>query len=118
METRTPPEGGGRTTLIAAHEAAGWPVVYLDESGFAMDMPRPHGSAPRGRGTAIGARLAEALCGVGLTTSNVDADIFNLWLERDLIPKRPTGAVLVMDTATFHRRADTIEIIARAGHSL
>ncbi|PID35118.1 MAG: IS630 family transposase, partial [Rhodobacterales bacterium] len=23
-----------------------------------------------------------------------------------------------MDNATFHRRADTIEIIARAGHSL
>ncbi len=30
----------------------------------------------------------------------------------------PTGAVLVMDNATFHRRADTIALIARAGHSL
>ncbi len=33
---------------ITAHEAAGRPIVYLDESGFATDMPRPHGSAPRG----------------------------------------------------------------------
>ncbi len=33
---------------ITAHETAGRPIVYLDESGFATDMPRPHGSAPRG----------------------------------------------------------------------
>ncbi len=72
----------------------------------------------RGRVHAIGALLAGALRGVGLTTANVDADIFNLWLERDLIPKLPAGAVLVVDNASFHRRADTTEIIARAGHSL
>ncbi len=67
---------------------------------------------------AIGARLAGVLLSVGLTTGNVDADIFNLWLEHDLIPKLPAGAVLVMDNTTFHRRADTIALITRAGHRL
>jgi len=34
---------------IAAHEAASRPVVYIDESGFATDMPRTHGYAPKGQ---------------------------------------------------------------------
>ena len=55
---------------------------------------------------------------VGLTEANVDADIFNLWLLGDLIPKLPPAAVLVMDRATFHRRADTKAAIAAAGHTL
>ncbi len=72
----------------------------------------------RGRVNAIGARLAGALLSIGLTTANVDADIFSLWLERDLIPRLPVGAVLVVDNTSFLRRADTITLIARAGHSL
>jgi transposase len=94
-------------------------------------MPRTHGYAPRGsrcpgtqdwhargRVNALGALLAGALLSVGLTTANVDADIFNLWLGRDLIPKLPAKSVLVMDNATFHKRADTREMIETAGHHL
>jgi len=46
------------------------------------------------------------------------ADIFNLWLTQDLIPKLPPGAVLVLDNATFHKRADTRVAIETAGHTL
>ena len=66
----------------------------IDGSGFAYDMPRTHGYAPRGkhcvgihdwqakgRINVIGALLARTLLTVGLTTCNVDADIFNLWLK-------------------------------------
>ena len=55
---------------------------------------------------------------VGLSTSNVDADIFNLWFKHDLIPKLPPTAVLVMDNATFHKRAYTQAIIKENGHIL
>ena len=116
---------------IAAHEKVGRPVVYIDESGFAHDMPRLHGYASRGRRcpglhdwhargriNVIGAFLAGILLSVGLTTSNVDADIFNLWLEQDLLPKLPPGAVLVLDNASFHKRADTESLITGAGHIL
>lgn len=116
---------------MAAHEAAGRPIVWIDESGFAHDMPRTHGYAPRGsrcpstqdwhargRVNALGALLAGALLSVGLTTANVDADIFNLWLGRDLIPKLPAKAVLVIDNASFHKRADTKAMIETAGHHL
>lgn len=113
------------------HEADGKPVVYLDESGFALDMPRTHGYAPRGqrcighhnwhakgRLNALGALLRGVLLTVGLTASNVDADMFNLWLEGDLLPKLPPGAVIVLDNAAFHKRNDTREIIQNAGHCL
>lgn len=94
-------------------------------------MPRTHGYAPRGtrcpgthdwhakgRINAIGALLSGALISVGLTTENVDADLFNLWLQHDLVPKLPTRSVLVMDNATFHKRSDTQRIIEAAGHLL
>jgi len=91
-------------------------------------MPRTHGYAPRGercvgvhdwqakgRVNVIGALLAGTLLTVGLTTCNVDADIFNIWLKEQLIPAAPKAAVLVMDNASFHKRADTINMITDAG---
>ena len=116
---------------IAGYEADNRPIVYIDESGFAYDMPRTHGYAPkgqrcvgtqdwhaRGRINVIGALLAGALICVGLTEANVDADIFNLWLTEHLVPVLPPASVLVMDRATFHRRADTRAAITLAGHTL
>ena len=116
---------------IELYERDGRPIVYIDESGFATDMPRTHGYAPKGRrcvGThdwqargrinVIGALLAGTLLSIGLTQANVDADIFNLWLTGDLVPKIPPASVLIMDLATFHRRADTRAAIANAGHTL
>ena len=107
------------------------PIVYLDESGFAADMPRTHGYCKRGqrcpgqsdwhargRINVLGALLAGALLTTSLTTANVDADIFNLWLRHDLLPKLPPGAVVVMDNARFHKRSDTKTMIEDAGHIL
>lgn len=34
---------------IEAYRQAGKPLVYIDESGFANDMPRTHGYAPKGK---------------------------------------------------------------------
>lgn len=116
---------------IDAYEQQGRPIVYIDESGFALDQPRTHGYSlrgqrcpgthnwnARGRVNVIGALLAGALLSVGLTSANVDAEIFNLWLAGDLIPKLPPAAVLIMDNATFHKRSDTEALIVEAGHVL
>jgi transposase len=94
-------------------------------------MPRIHGYAPkghrcpgvqdwqaRGRTNVIGALLAGTLLAVGLTTANVDADMFNLWLERFLLPELPPKAVLVMDNAAFHKRNDTQALIKKTEHTL
>lgn len=94
-------------------------------------MPRTHGYSPRGRRCSgkhdwhargrtnvLGALLSGVLLTVGLTCANVDADLFNLWIEHSLMPKLPPAAVVVMDNATFHTGSDTRTMIENAGHTL
>jgi transposase len=118
-------------TLIKWYEHSARSIVYIDESGFAHDMPRTHGYAPvgercygtqdwhaKGRTNAIGALIGKNLLTVGLFPTNVNADIFTAWVVQDLLPKLPPKAVIVMDNATFHKRQDTQDMIRKAGHSL
>ncbi len=46
------------------------------------------------------------------------ADIFTAWMKQDLLPKTLEKAVIVMDNAAFHKRADTQEAIRKAGNTL
>jgi transposase len=116
---------------IEAYKAAGKPIIYIDESGFANDMPRIHGYAPRGqrcfgnqdwhargRTNVIGALLNRCLITLGMFDENVNADVFTAWVEQDLLPKLLEPTVIVMDNATFHKRKDTQDIIRKAGHTL
>ncbi len=102
--------------MIKMYEHRGRPIVHIDESGFAHDMPRTHGYAPtgqrcdglcdwqaRGRTNAIGALIGKTLLTVGLFQANVTADIFTAWVKQDLLPQLPENSVIVMDNATFHK---------------
>jgi DDE superfamily endonuclease len=116
---------------ITTYEAQGRVIVYIDESGFAHDMPRTHGYSlegqrvfgthnwqARGRTNAIGALIGKLLLTIGLFEVNINADIFQSWVINDLLPKLPPHSVIVMDNATFHKRQDTQNAIADAGHTL
>ena len=116
---------------IEGYEREGRVIVYLDESGFAHDMPRTHGYAPvgerchgvkdwhaRGRTNVIGALIKGVLLTVGLFTAHINADIFHAWVTQDLLPKLLSACVIVMDNATFHKRQDIQTAIANAGHTL
>ena len=116
---------------IKSYEEAGKPVVYIDESGFANDMPRLHGYAPigercpdqhdwhsRGRTNVIGALLGPCLITAALFIGSINANVFLAWVNQDLLPKLPTSSVVVMDNATFHKRTDIQEAIKDAGHTL
>ena len=87
-------------------------------------MPRTHGYSERGKrcyGThnwqakgrvnAIGAIIDFVFLSVGLFNANIDSDIFYAWLTQALLPKIPPNSVLVMDNASFHKRADIQEVI-------
>ncbi|UVS63366.1 MULTISPECIES: transposase [Nitrosomonas] len=113
------------------YERAGRVIVYLDESGFAHDMPRTHGYAPvgervhgvknwhaRGRTNVIGALIGKTLLTISLFIANITADIFYAWITQDLLPKLLPACVIVMDNATFHKRQDIQTAIANAGHTL
>jgi hypothetical protein len=104
---------------IKTYESQGLQIVYLDESGFALDSPRLRGYSSKGKrcfGTinwnakgrvnAIGALLGTALIAVSLYACNVDSDVFLHWVENDLLAHAPPSSVIVLDNATFHKCND------------
>ena len=65
------------------------PIVYIDESGFAEDMPRTHGYAQKGkrcygqkdwgakgRTNAIGAIIGNTIIAIGLMIGPVNTEVF------------------------------------------
>ena len=91
-------------------------------------MPRTHGYSAKGdrcfgrhdwhakgRVNAIGAIVGFAFVTVALFDGSINANVFYAWLTSDLLPKVRPGAVIVMDNATFHKRADIIQAIKEHG---
>lgn len=116
---------------IICYESAQRPIIYLDESGFAQDMPRPYGYSTKGqrcfgkhdwqakgRINVIGAMQDDQLLTACLFESNINSDVFHAWITQDLLNKLPEKAVIVMDNATFHKRLDTQMAIRQAGYLL
>jgi len=116
---------------IKAYEKAGKDIIYIDESGFAHDMPRRHGYAPigkrcfgtqdwhaKGRTNVIGALLFRVLLTVSLFSCNVNSDVFYGWLTQDLLPKIKKQSVIVLDNASFHKRKDIQDAILNDKHIL
>jgi transposase len=65
-----------------------------------------------------GALIGGGLLMVGLFSVTIDADVFTAWVKQDLLPKLPVAGVVVMDNATCHKRQDTQNSLASAGHTL
>jgi hypothetical protein len=104
---------------VKAYEQAGKPLVFIDESGFAHDLPRRKGYAPigrrcfgtqdwhaKGRTNAVGALLGACLLTVGWFACSINSNVFFAWVTQDLLPKLPENAVVVMDNASFAVCAD------------
>lgn len=111
------------------HQIQGRKIVYIDESGLAVDSPRTHGYTEkgkrcygtkdwhaRGRINAIGAILDFEFVAIDLWDCYIDSDVFYQWLTKSLIPKCPPNSVIVLDNASFHKRDDMIQAIEEAGH--
>ena len=106
-------------------------VVYVDESGFAHDMPRMHGYATigdrcygtqdwnaKGRKNVIAGLFGDSLIGCGIVKANVDTEVFNAWIEKIFIPNLPSNSVVVMDNATFHKSQKTRDLLEINGHQI
>ena len=65
----------------------------------------------KGRVNVIGAIINMTFITLSLFTSSINSDVFYAWLTQDLLPKVKTGAVIVMDNETFHKRHDMLEAI-------
>lgn len=106
-------------------------IIYIDESGFANDMPRNSGYSlkgkrcyakrnwgAKGRINAIGAMMGKALLTVSLFTCNVNSDVFTAWIQQDLIDKLPANSILVLDNASFHKGTELEQIVTQNNHQL
>jgi hypothetical protein len=104
---------------MKADQQANRVIVFIDESGFAHDMPRKHGYARRGerglgiqdghakgRLKVIGARVGSHLLTVSLFKSSINADTFSAWVAQDLLPQWLPNRVMVRAKATCHQRTD------------
>ena len=52
---------------------------------------------------------------LGLFQGSINSDVFYAWATQALIPVLPTYAVVVMDNASFHKRADILDAFEQAG---
>ncbi|WP_411800695.1 transposase [Acinetobacter pollinis] len=106
-------------------------MVYLDESGFKSHDYRPYGYFPKGtlcygsfnwqlknQTNAIGALYQGQLFAVGLFDCKINSNVFHFWVEHFLIPELPRNSIIVLDNATFHKRADTQELLEHHGHQI
>lgn len=54
----------------------------------------------------IGALIGLRFVTVGLFESTIGADVFYAWIRHVLLPQCPPAAVIILDNATFYKRAD------------
>jgi transposase len=62
--------------------------------------------------------LGATLLTATLFSCSINADVFSTWLASDLLPKLTQPSLIVMDNASFHKRADCKILIEQAGHTL
>ncbi len=106
-------------------------VVYLDESGFDGKAYRDSGWALKGRkiyGERSGKRwlrtsLLMAQTGKKwlapfLFSGTCNTNVFNVWLERFLLPELSINQTIIMDNAAIHKSKRTRELLEESGHEL
>ena len=106
-------------------------IAYVDETGIDTYLYREYGYAPRGQKihTAISGRkykrvgiVAARLGGKIISpleySGTMDSGLFEFWFEKQLLPALPPDTVVVMDNASFHRKARLIPVAQKYGFRL
>ncbi len=102
-------------------------LIYLDESGFDLNMKKEYGWKLRGerlydnksgnrknkRITVISAysNQTRQLIAPMYFEGNTDTEIFNQWIEEFLIPELKPNQTVIMDNAAFHKSQRTTELM-------
>lgn len=107
------------------------PIAYVDESGIDRHMQRTRAWGPRGKRIVIarpGKRFKRLNIVAGQIGNKVIAPFlydwttnsqwFEVWFEWHFCPELPSGSVIVMDNASFHRKAPLEFIVAFYGHRI
>ena len=70
----------------------------------------------RGRKNVVAALYESSIIGCGIVEDNIDANVFDTWVEKILIPDLPDKSVIVMDNAAFHKSEKTKSLLESKGH--
>jgi transposase len=109
-------------------------LIYLDESGFDLNMKKEYGWKTKGqrlydnrsgnrknkRITVISAysNQTKQLIAPMYFEDNTDTEIFNQWIEEFLIPELKSGQTVILENAAFHKSSRTTELINSANCQL
>lgn len=117
--------------LRERYRRRGKAFVYLDESGFAPCVTRRYAYAPKGqrvyglisghkraRTSLIAARIGRTFATPILFEGTCNTALFNAWLENHLCPLLNGNHVVVMDNVSFHKSAQTQDLIHAKGATL
>ena len=104
-------------------------IAYIYECGVSRHMSREYGRAKKGERVYLSCHgckykrlniIAGYLRGRLLCPTKYDwstnSEWFNEWFEWYLCPILKLGSIIVLDNASFHKKADIIRIAASYGH--
>jgi len=102
--------------------------VYVDESGIDQFIHRPFARAPIGkkilgmisgkryyRESFVAAKIKSKIIAPFCYNGTCDTTLFNIWIEKFLIPELKPGQVIIMDNASFHKSQKTKELLESVG---
>lgn len=103
-------------------------LIFLDESGFRLGSPPNYGWAPVGEKspgkttqgswktmTMIGAIALDGLRGFMTVDAATDSDVFQAYVDQELVPNLRTDDIVVMDNLGAHKIAGVRRSIEAAG---
>ena len=109
----------------------GYPIVYIDESGFEAEMIHPYGYALIGKPCidlynwqakkqtdVIGALYEKVLFSLDYFETNINGHVFYDWYKHILIPSLKTKCVIIMNNTHFHKSKRIQKLLNRYGHHI
>ena len=102
-------------------------LYYIDECGLCKYLYREYGYSLIGvpiignisgrkfkRTNVVAAKCGEKIVAPMIYDGTTDSELFELWFEKMLLKAVPKYSVLIMDNATFHRKARLRELAEKA----
>lgn len=103
----------------------------MDETGIDTYLYREYGYAPKGqkvdaavsgrkykRVGIVAAQLGREIISPLAYSGTMDSGLFEFWFEKQLLPALPPDTVIVMDNASFHRKAQLVCAAQKHGFRL
>jgi len=106
-------------------------IVYVDETGMDTFLYREYAYSKRGekvighicgkkyrRVGIVAAQLGKSILAPLQYDGTMDSCLFETWFETRLMCELPSGCVIVMDNAAFHRKGQLALIAQNYGHTI